>query len=216
MPTNYSSIVSLRILKTGVTLLFWASLLLISVIVIKEGKDFLLGDYHFFALENVDLHVANPNDRTTIRRAGELIHINPARVSISFAYDDPAAFDHVKWLYFATTLPLLLMGIALVWLLWNLKQVVDTIGTATVFSQQNVRRVRMIGLCIISVYFLEKIPWWFGQSYVSDLLNKESIAFSANHTTSILNGWMLGLLIIALAEVFRQGVVLKQENELTI
>ncbi|WP_071505469.1 DUF2975 domain-containing protein [Arsenicibacter rosenii] len=215
MSTNYSYIVSLRILKTGVTLLFWASLLLFCAVLIQEAKDCLIGKYHFFSI-NPALAVANPNDRTTLREGGRLIHINPASLSLSFAYDDANAFRKDSWVYAAIYIPYAFQGLIFLYLLWCLKKVIDTIGTDSVFQHANVRRIRWIGVCLILSEVISKLPWWFIKPFIVGLLRQNNIGYSSPASYNVVGNWLTGLLIIALAEVFRQGVELKQENELTI
>lgn len=111
---------------------------------------------------------------------------------------------------------ILLIGVILL-LVYQLKQIVSTIGTLAVFSRTNVVRMRIIGGLLIALELIEPLMWLVIRPEVMDLLNRNHIRYAGKQMGVSTSGLVFaGLLIIGLAEVFRSGYQLKQEQELTI
>jgi hypothetical protein len=131
-------------------------------------------------------------------------------------------------------LPLILMNTIFFALLFDLlRRLFRNVGRGDSFTPQSIRLVQYLGgsLLVFSVVsaFAEH---WFGQA---------AFAYLANHTVITVSGTALhipamsatlfphlhvlpfgspvfysGLLVLALSEVFRQGLALKNENDLTV
>ncbi|HXQ82042.1 MAG TPA: DUF2975 domain-containing protein [Opitutaceae bacterium] len=87
-----------------------------------------------------------------------------------------------------------------------------------VFTGANIRNVQMVGLLIIvsSVLKLAAGAWLVSRmtSFVIQHVATGNVAVETYSQGDV--SMATGLLILALAEVFRQGLVLKEENQLTI
>ena len=114
-----------------------------------------------------------------------------------------------------------------------LRRLFDNVGRGQSFTLQSVRLVQIVGLALIAFAFVSTIAEnWFAYSIYSYLLQHSEITVSGTplrlpeiSAYPVEPGHWLpleretfwcGLLVLALAEVFRQGLALRQENELTI
>lgn len=99
------------------------------------------------------------------------------------------------------------------------------------FTRNNVRLVQSIGLALVVFSFVSAVAEGWFQYALTDFLTHHATATLAGSPVP-LSGQMLtfnsdggiffnslfltGLLVLALSEVFRQGLVLKNENDLTV
>ncbi|MFT6872373.1 MAG: hypothetical protein ACJAVN_001379 [Roseivirga sp.] len=96
---------------------------------------------------------------------------------------------------------------------------VKSVKLGSPFINQNVKRIRTIGLILITMELFLTV----GKVVLNSLL-EGSVAFEnrlssahINIGTEILDNWFfIGLMILVIAEVFKQGIAMKQEQELTI
>ncbi len=87
------------------------------------------------------------------------------------------------------------------------------------FIRENVKRIRFIGLLLIGVevflLIIDKIIFWLSKGLIvlEDLSYRSSISLG----TDLLNNWIfVGVMILIIAQVFKSGIELKEEQELTI
>ncbi|HUO94298.1 MAG TPA: DUF2975 domain-containing protein [Rhizomicrobium sp.] len=130
-------------------------------------------------------------------------------------------------------LPLWLLHVLFLGALFELlRRLFRNVGRGDSFSPGTVRLVQLIGgLLIVSSFILSFAQNLFGHAVINYLLQHAVITVSGTQVhlpaASVgvfprhrltLNGAMFfyGLLVLALSEVFRQGIALKKENELTI
>ena len=113
---------------------------------------------------------------------------------------------------------LILLSLSLsIWLLYQIKQLLRTMGTAAVFSGENVVRIRAIGGLLIALGMVKPLWWWLIGHNVLGVLTKHRINYTGEQISfGDSNLLLAGLLVIGLAEVFRSGYQLKEESELTI
>ena len=100
------------------------------------------------------------------------------------------------------TAVLLLSGVMALYILWKLRGIFKTILNKDPFIMENVNALRKIAASsfIISVTFTAKCLFWFTLATVLIV-----IIFA-----------IAGLFCLVLADVFRQAVLYKQENDLTV
>jgi hypothetical protein len=127
-------------------------------------------------------------------------------------------------------LPLLLLyAVFLAALFEVLRRLFRNVGRGESFTPQSVRLVQIVGGALIVFSILCAIGEnWFAHGMYAYLANQTHFAISGTPARLPPPGpgahWRLfdrstlfyGLLILALAEVFRQGLVLRRENELTV
>ena len=114
-----------------------------------------------------------------------------------------------------------------------LRRLFQNVGRGESFTWQSVRLVQIVGASLIVFAFVSTIAEsWFAHSMYSYLSQHTEIIVSGTRVrlppptaNPVPSGHWLplgeatfwcGLLVLALAEVFRQGLALRQENELTI
>lgn len=97
---------------------------------------------------------------------------------------------------------LLLSGLLAEVLMWQARRLIHNVNTSRPFIMENSRILRKIGICCVlfSAEYIIAIP--FILSFFTALIG---VAFA-----------MVALLCFVFAELFRQAVIFKEENELTI
>lgn len=107
---------------------------------------------------------------------------------------------------------------------------VNSLSDQSVFTINNVKRLRIIGILLLLVEPLNALQGYFMRSLVEDyfshtILNLDGgiagrLGFWLGSNTAsgtFVSSWIItGLIIMVVAEVFKQGLQLKEEQDLTI
>lgn len=107
---------------------------------------------------------------------------------------------------------------------------INSLGDNSVFTTSNVRRLRIIGILLLLVEPLNSLQDYFMQSLIEEyfshtILNVNGgiirfLGFWLGSTTAsgtFVSSWIIaGLIILVIAEVFKRGLEMKQEQDLTI
>lgn len=97
---------------------------------------------------------------------------------------------------------LLISGVMAELILWQVRGIMRNVNTARAFSQDTVRRLRVTGIeCLV-------LGGLWGVSLV--LVSKVFVA------AVLVTFVVVGMILLVLAELFRQAVAYKEENEMTI
>jgi hypothetical protein len=160
--------------------------------------------------------------------AGEIISIATMDAAISIK---PQAHSGLVKLIATYVLPVSLVYIAFFTFLFDmLRRLFRNVSRGESFSDGNLRLVRLIGYSIL-IFSLAAAAaeYWLEKAIVAYLkLHTVIPGFKLHFAPAygiVLHGdeasfqwtWFLtGLLVLALAEVFRQGLALKRENDLTV
>ncbi len=124
---------------------------------------------------------------------------------------------------------LITIRIAYVFLIFFiLRKFVLSLKSKEIFSTQNIKRLRQMGLLIV---FIEPLQWvgsylvrhWITNHFQIKFQNK-SVGYQIGYEIGYFFGsgdflwnWILtGLLLLVIAEVFRRGLKMKEEQDLTI
>jgi len=163
----------------------------------------------------------------------ETISIKNLRGTISVRNPDGGngILDLTRW----SILPLCLVYAGFITVLFDfLRRLFRNVERGESFTERSVHLVHKIGMTIIVFTFLSAAAATWHDHAVSNYLNQHAtvqglkMAFTVPHDNSFIFGsrqiefhfsWMgilTGLLVLSLGEVFRQGLALKEENELTI
>ena len=141
-------------------------------------------------------------------------------VHISFAGVDPAALENVRWTDWQLFAPaLLVLGVSLgggLVIVDRLRRLFASFSSGDPFRRENATHLRVIWITMVVVE-LSRYALLAAWSILLENFAPASIqaaSFSLNSDT--LWSWMSILVLIALAEVFREGARLKEEQELTI
>ncbi len=128
----------------------------------------------------------------------------------------------IRW----TLLPNTIFIFAFYWLLFGrLRKLCARAEEGEIFSEANLRSIRNLGLLIVTGSVIDGgLHLWATHRLGGYLVEHTTITgINATLTTGTMpilkfpfNDFITGLLIILLAEAFRQGLALKKENDLTI
>jgi Flp pilus assembly protein protease CpaA len=108
-------------------------------------------------------------------------------------------------------------GVLTVAILELFRRLLKSVKAREVFTRANIRNVNWIGVILIGSCLAKNAAeaWMVHRmvSFATSLPLGSPLEYTSDGSAS---GIAAGLLVLALAEVFRQGLVLKEENELTI
>ena len=107
---------------------------------------------------------------------------------------------------------------------------VNSLGNQSVFTTDNVKRLRIIGILLLLAAPLNSLQGYFIQSvvdeyFVHSVFNLDSgisgrLGYwlgSSTASGTFVSSWIVaGLIILVIAEVFKQGLQIKEEQDLTI
>ena len=131
-------------------------------------------------------------------------------------------------------LPLILLRIVFFIVVFDLlRRLFRNVGRGESFTQPTLRLVQILGVSLLVYSLVSAIAEaWFVHAMYTYLVQNAQITISGSpvhlplsHNVQISTGnefpfgtpiFFSGLLVLALSEVFRQGLVLKRENDLTV
>jgi hypothetical protein len=118
--------------------------------------------------------------------------------------------------FFLANLGLLIcsLGIAL-WVLWTLRALFRTLREGKPFAPANAGRIRQLGWAVILGEALRSAVIFADSHYVATYFSAPGVRFEARPDFSML-AILHGLIVLAIAEVFRKGTRLEEEQSLTI
>ena len=124
----------------------------------------------------------------------------------------PKGTDAFGWLWIVFSL--LRYGIWF-WIAWLVRGIVNTVKHDRPFDPTNLPRLRKIGLLVVGYVLVRSgwilvNTWWMKQHPV---LKGVEPVYDARFSWSL---FFCGLLLILIAEVFRRGLALQRDQELTI
>jgi|CZKI01.1.fsa_nt_gi hypothetical protein len=99
-----------------------------------------------------------------------------------------------------------------------LRRMLRSVGQREVFTAANIRNVQCVGFLLMASAILKLASGAWLVSRMSSFVMQQAGTGNISLETSSPGNVTLatGLLILALAEVFRQGLILKEDNQLTI
>jgi len=151
-----------------------------------------------------------------------------AGLQLDLASNDPALTSALRRLL----VPSVVIFTTISWLLFTaLRKVCANIERGEVFTEQNFRMVRSIGVILMVSSLINGLQGIWNAYVIGGYFNAHVTLtgmFSGLHVAGgsahILPGWwmaggnglVIGLLVLVVAEAFRQGLNLKTENDLTV
>lgn len=138
-------------------------------------------------------------------KAAEIEHV---RASMSFP--PPSKASVVAPL----GLVLLMLGLIL-WLIGQLRAVLRTLRDRRPFAPENATRIRKIGYAVILVELARTALVFSANSYAMTHFSANGLRFDARPDLNLI-AIVHGLIILAIAEVFRAGTRLDEDQSLTI
>lgn len=108
----------------------------------------------------------------------------------------------------------IMMGLGMA-ILNQLRKIFATLTAGNPFLLENTKRVRKIGLLIFAGEFVKLIAGTVIGKIVMDNVVVPGVVFKIKGNLN-LGGIFIGLVMLILAEIFRQGALLKEEQDLTV
>ena len=108
-----------------------------------------------------------------------------------------------------------IMLAVILWLIGQLRAVFRTLRDGQPFVPANARRIRQIGLVVIVGEFVRAAMVFGANTYAMHHFSATGLRFDARPDLNLLT-IVHGLIILAIAEVFRAGTRLDEEQSLTI
>jgi hypothetical protein len=111
-------------------------------------------------------------------------------------------------------LVVILLGM-LLWVLTQLRQIFQSLSRGLLFIPENARRIRWVGFAVILGEFARAAVVYFWSYYTSQHFTANGLRFVAAidfNASTIVDG----LAILVIAEVFREGTRLHEDQSLTI
>ena len=117
--------------------------------------------------------------------------------------------------FFGSVVLILLLGGSLLWVLTQLRHIFRSLSRGLLFIPENARRIRWVGFMVIFGELARAALVYFWSYYTSLHFTASGVRFVAS---TDLNGITIvsGLAILVIAEVFREGTRLQEEQSMTI
>ena len=157
---------------------------------------------------------------TTAKNNGVTAEVDSLEGSFTFTFtsaaDAAAILDPIKWPFIFS---FLCTGGITIAILESLSRLFRKVETGEIFTQTSIRYAQVIGFLFIASSLLKGFSAaWLKHAMASVVMQQVAtgdikLDSSAGGDTS---GFLTGLVILALAEVFRQGLKLKEDNAFTI
>ena len=109
---------------------------------------------------------------------------------------------------------ILVMGVGL-WLITELQRILRTVRDGKPFAPSNATRVRRIAWVLIAGEFVRAAIVYLENSYAASHFTAEGFRFTASPDLSV-GAIVEGLIILVIAEVFRAGTRLDEDQSLTV
>ena len=115
------------------------------------------------------------------------------------------------------------MYIILFWVFLKIADLFKNIREKRVFDDKNIRTLRIMGFSLLTIPFFDHWAIYVMTKYVishPELFSKLNLVFPSSlslfPTYSMLYFLMAQVVYLAVIEIFRQGLELKSENDLTV
>jgi len=162
--------------------------------------------------------------------AGPTFRMQAFGGNVAMTVKEPAAAVEV---FKAYGLPVMLIyALFLAALFELLRRLFRNVGRGESFTAQSVRLVQIVGVSLIVYALVSAVAEsWFAYAMYGHLAEHTEILISGTpvqlppaerpplfgfNAPILSSGFLAGLLVLALAEVFRQGLALQRDNELTV
>ncbi len=126
-----------------------------------------------------------------------------------------AVLKDSRWVILARTIGTALQLALVFWIFWIVRKIVGTVIRNDVFSASNPGRFRLVGILLLvniitnSIIYLADTHWLINNPIFKGVEAQYSLPFS-------LASFIAPGLLILLAEVFKRGLALQRDRELTI
>lgn len=180
--------------------------------------------------------IIEQNENTTMELQGEIpsnlkevkIHLKPEGIKVAYDIDIHSnSFSAIilKLFYVIT------LNISLLFLLFQLVQIRNIVNSVykgfksgdvslghCVFTDKNIKRMKYISFSFIILPFLELLVYIFDSIFLKTYLQIQELNIVPEFGLSQIS-WeyiLIGMLFYVMVDIFRKGISLQQENDLTI
>jgi hypothetical protein len=165
------------------------------------------------ASSKIDIPVSFDLDGHTLQVNAPDVGVQDARIEharASMSFRPPSKAAVVMLLTFVATM----LGL-LLWVIGQLRAVLRTLRDRRPFAPENASRIRGVGYAIIVLEFARTALVFGTNSYAMAHFSANGIRFDARPDFNLF-ALIHGLIILAIAEVFRAGTRLDEDQSLTI
>lgn len=99
---------------------------------------------------------------------------------------------------------------------YQLKKILEKVAERSPFVMENAIRVRILGLTIIGSALLRFVRSAIFGSLVVDIVPFRELSLTAHPAFKELDATLYGFVVLLLAEIFRYGIRLQEEADLTV
>jgi hypothetical protein len=168
---------------------------------------------HFQGGTKIDIPVSFDLDARTVQVRGPAMGVQAAEIQHargSMSFPPPSKASVVMPL----TLVMIMLGLVL-WALGQLRAVLRTVRDRRPFAPENALRIRNVAYAVILAELARTALVFSANSYAAAHFSANGLQFNARPDLSIV-AIVHGFIILAIAEVFRAGMRLDEEQSLTI
>jgi len=167
----------------------------------------------FFPILSVPLEIAE--EATLVLKNGKILNILVDQAKVSFNVNDNYGFAGIlNYLFFVS---ILAIAFYIIFMLWRIfKSIRASLKNENPFHPKNIWRIRRIGFAVLLSALLEIIYpiilkfLWFEKLEMLD----KAFSFKLDFDASIDVFW--ALIVFVVAEIYRVGLEMKKEQDLTI
>ncbi len=147
---------------------------------------------------------------------GETMTVQIETPGLLFNFSEEAIITGSDLLFnyqLAMIVPFLAIGLLII---YNLRKIFATIVAENPFTEENSRRIKVIGWAIIAASILKGLVAFLLGLYFSNMISLPGLELRANLRMEDFGGVFVGLIVLILAEVFMHGFRLQEEQNLTV
>jgi hypothetical protein len=220
----------------SIKILFEVAIGIMSLSLIVLLLAFVLGIANDNEIYSKGYAIIEQNENTTMELQGEIpsnlkevkIHLKPEGIKVAYDIDIHGnSFSAIilKLFYVIT------LNISLLFLLFQLVQIRNIVNSVykgfksgdvslghCVFTDKNIKRMKYISFSFIILPFLELLVYIFDSIFLKTYLQIQELNIVPEFGLSQIS-WeyiLIGMLFYVMVDIFRKGISLQQENDLTI
>jgi hypothetical protein len=220
----------------SIKILFDVAIGIMSLSLVVLLLAFVLGIANDNEIYSKGYAIIEQSENTTIELQGEIpsnlkdvtIHLEPEGIKVAYDIDIHSnSFSAILLkLFYVITL-----NISLLFLLFQLVQIRKIVNTVykgfksgevslghCVFTDKNIKRMKYISFSFIILPFLELLVYIFDKIFLKTYLQIQELNIVPEFGLSQIS-WeyiLIGMLFYVMVDIFRKGISLQQENDLTI
>jgi hypothetical protein len=180
-------------------LILWTGLFLYSVLIAKEYMPIMWG-----LTANLNLQTLGVATKLT-----ENIWLSTTESSI-IIFNPSFGLSLYSYLY------MLIIAGAFGYVILITRKIISSILDGSPFKKINSVRLRIIGIILIAVPIVLQIVSHIVLNSINIMGAKGINSFSSSYSAYASTGFIFGLLFLVISEVFRIGVLMKEEQDLTV